>query len=358
MKAMAVVLAAASGLSAQEIKTIDVPGSPGQSYALFVPSNYTAERRSPILYCLDPGARGRAAVEHSAAAAQKAGFIVAGSNNSRNGPIEPAQTAVRLMVQDTHARLSIDEDRIYAAGLSGGARLALAWAAHQNSGIAGVIANAAGFGAPDPPKNLAFRIFLTAGVDDPNYGELYLLSRELTRRRVPHRFTEFAGGHEWLSGPTAEEGLAYLSGGLPARPAEPSKEIEQQITEYTRLAPMVESGNRVLLKQLQRDVELREDGAKRRLARRVITGVSISCLERVRELMAAKQRVSAKSRSPFARKTRTDGIRWRSHRPAPEIRSVLSKRWSRQRPRASATGIAPIRSPCWRRLARTRDIRS
>ena len=30
-----------------------------QSYALYLPSTYTPERSWPILYCLDPGARGR-----------------------------------------------------------------------------------------------------------------------------------------------------------------------------------------------------------------------------------------------------------------------------------------------------------
>src|SRR5438270_11070488 len=97
-----------------------------QSYALYVPSSYTPERAWPILYCLDPGARGRVPVERFAAAAEKAGFLVAGSNNSRNGPFAPSELAIRLMLTDTHARFQIDDSRVYAAGLSGGARLALA----------------------------------------------------------------------------------------------------------------------------------------------------------------------------------------------------------------------------------------
>jgi len=107
-----VALAAlAAVLSAQDVKQIDIPTHPGQSYALFVPSTYSADRRWPILYCLDPGARGRNAVERFAAAAEKAGFLVAGSNNSRNGPIQPSLEAIRLMVQDTHDRFSIDDAR-------------------------------------------------------------------------------------------------------------------------------------------------------------------------------------------------------------------------------------------------------
>lgn len=281
-------IAAATSLAAQEIKTIDVPNASGQSYALFVPSRYAADRTWPILYCLDPGARGHAAVEHFAAAAEKAGFVVAGSNNSRNGPIEPSLTAIRLMVQDTHARLSIDDHRIYAAGLSGGARLALAWATGQNGGIAGVVASSAGFGSA-VPKQIPFRIFMTTGVDDFNHDELYRLSRELARRDVPHRFVEFAGGHEWVPASLADEAFGFFLGTVPPRAAEASKDTERQAAEYEHLLPQVESGDRAALKQVQKEAAASEDSPARRVARRVIGGISVGSMERVREFMASKQ---------------------------------------------------------------------
>ena len=43
-------------------------------------------------------------VERFAAAAEKAGFLLAGSNNSRNGPMAPVHEAINLMVGDTHER--------------------------------------------------------------------------------------------------------------------------------------------------------------------------------------------------------------------------------------------------------------
>lgn len=126
-----------------------------QSYALYLPSNYTPDRSWPILYCLDPGARGRVPVERFSQAAEKAGFIIAGSNNSRNGPMGPIQKATGAMVTDTQARFRVDDSRIYAAGMSGGARVALSWA--QNGRIAGVVASAAGFGQ-GLPKQIPFKI--------------------------------------------------------------------------------------------------------------------------------------------------------------------------------------------------------
>ena len=98
-------LAAQDAPPARDIRQLEVPHHQGQSYWMFAPANYTADRAWPILYCLDPGARGRVPVERFAAAAEKAGFLVAGSNNSRNGPMAPVQEAINLMVADTHALL-------------------------------------------------------------------------------------------------------------------------------------------------------------------------------------------------------------------------------------------------------------
>ena len=280
-------------LLAQDVKQVDIPGHAGQSYALFIPGNYSAERRWPILYCLDPGARGRNAVEHFAAAAEKAGFLVAGSNNSRNGPIAPSLEAIGLMVQDTHERFALDDARLYAAGLSGGARLALAWAATANSGIAGVVASSAGFGGETIPKQIAFRIFMTTGVDDFNHDELYRLSRELDRRGVAHRYAEFEGGHEWLPATLAADAFAFFQGTLPPQSSRPSKEAGREAADYERLTAQVQSGDRGALQRLQKDAAAGDDSSARRVARRVIGGIAIGSMENVRELMGRKQYADA-----------------------------------------------------------------
>ena len=57
---------------------------PAQAYALYLPSNYTPQPAWPVIFCFDPGARGLEPVQRFHAAAEKYGYIVAGSNNSRN----------------------------------------------------------------------------------------------------------------------------------------------------------------------------------------------------------------------------------------------------------------------------------
>jgi predicted peptidase len=95
-----------------------------QSYALFLPPKYSPDNKWPIIYALDPGARGEVPVKLFQEAAAKLGYIVAGSNNSRNGPWEPIISAIKAIWEDTHSRFSIDEKRVYSAGFSGGARAA------------------------------------------------------------------------------------------------------------------------------------------------------------------------------------------------------------------------------------------
>lgn len=283
-------LAAQDAPPTQGIQKLEVSNHQGQSYWMFVPLNYSADRAWPTLYCLDPGARGRVPVERFAAAAEKAGFLVAGSNNSRNGPMAPAQEAINLMVGDTHDRFSIDDSRLYVAGLSGGARVALQWA--QNGHIAGVIACSVGFGPPGAPRQIPFRLFATTGWDDFNHDEIYHLSRELARRNVPHRFVEFEGGHEWMPASLADEALGFFLGRVPAQPAPASKEAEKQAAQFERLMAQMQSGDderRSVIQQAQKDAARERDSPQRRVARRVIGGVSIGAMEYTRELMAQKR---------------------------------------------------------------------
>jgi len=283
---MLLVIAAVELPRGEVIESLAVDGAPGQSYALYLPSSYSAERRWPILYCLDPLARGGIPVKRFAAAAEKDGFIVAGSNNCRNGPIAPEYEAIRWMLTDTHARLAIDDARIYAAGMSGGARTALEWA--QNRAIAGVVACAAGFGN-GLPREIPFRLFATAGVDDFNYDELFQNSLDLARRGIAHRFVEFDGGHDWLPEPLALEALDFFLGKVAPAAAQPSRRQKDAANRYGKLTEMVQSDGeadrRKLLDDMRRKSAKPDDSDQRRMARRVLMGTFIGAVEQGRVAM-------------------------------------------------------------------------
>lgn len=181
----------------QIVERIVALNNSSQSYALYLPSNYTPDRKWPVLYAFDPGARGRAPVERFKEAAEKYGWIVVGSNNSRNGPWELAVNAWNAMQTDTHQRFAIDEERLYATGFSGGARAAVRVAVGCKC-LAGVMANGAGFPVDvAPSSSMHFVFFGAVGVDDFNYAEVKSLEEPLTKASISHRIQTFDGRHEW-----------------------------------------------------------------------------------------------------------------------------------------------------------------
>jgi predicted esterase len=182
--------------------------NPSQTYALYVPTCYDPARQWPIVYCFDPIARGRVAIERFKEGAEKYGFLIAGSNNSRNGPWKPTMEAAKAMVLDTGARLNIDPHRIYTAGFSGGARVASELAM---SGLAaGVVACGGGFPDSKTPDSVRFAFFGTAGADDFNYDEVRQVGRDLEALGAAYHISVFTGGHQWAPPEVASEALAWF----------------------------------------------------------------------------------------------------------------------------------------------------
>ena len=205
MTFMVVVLLAHSAAHAQTdsiqrgqiVERVEALNDSSQSYALYLPSNYTPDRKWPVLYAFDPGARGQVPVERFKEAAEKYEWIVLGSNNSRNGPWSVVVNAWNAMLKDTHQRFAIDDARMYATGFSGGARAAVRIAAGCKC-LAGVIAGGAGFPVDlTPSSQMHFVFFGAAGVDDFNYPELKSLEEPLTKAGISHHVQTFDGRHEW-----------------------------------------------------------------------------------------------------------------------------------------------------------------
>ncbi|MBP7569706.1 MAG: hypothetical protein KBA95_06575 [Acidobacteria bacterium] len=184
----------------QIVEKVVCTQAPAQSYALYLPSNYTPGRAWPVLYAFDAMARGLVPVERFRDAAERYGYIVAGSNNSRNGPIEVADAALRAMLADTSARFSVDVERLYFTGFSGGARVAVLAALGAGDRAAGVIGCGGGFPLGlQPAAGIPFAYLGVAGVDDFNYTEMHELDATLARLSIPHRLEVFDGGHSWPS---------------------------------------------------------------------------------------------------------------------------------------------------------------
>lgn len=183
-----------------------------QSYALYLPSGYTPQKKWPVIYAFDPSGLGNQPVALYKEAAEKYGYIVAGSYNSQNGmQAATMQTAVVSLLNDTRQRFAIDERRIYTTGFSGGARVATRVASACNGCIAGVIACGAGF-PPDirPTGAVPFAYFSTVGIDDFNYPELRKLDATLASLNLPHHVATFDGRHQWASSELLTEAVEWM----------------------------------------------------------------------------------------------------------------------------------------------------
>jgi dienelactone hydrolase len=184
--------------------------SPDQSYALYLPSNYSSSRTWPLVAAFDPAARGNAAVETFKEAAERYGYIVCGSNNSRNGPIAPTGEAAKAMLGDVGARFAIDDKRVYLTGLSGGARAATTLAVWLEGRIAGVIGCGAGLAQGLEPSSLPFIYYGTVGDEDFNYSEMKRLDQSLEAARVTHHIEVFDGAHSWAPSEVCVHAIEWL----------------------------------------------------------------------------------------------------------------------------------------------------
>jgi hypothetical protein len=195
------------------IETVCCRDATGQSYALYRPAQYDNKKSWPVILIFDPSARGRTGVSTFIEAGRKYGFILACSNNSRNGPLGDNFTAAAAMLQDVEERFTVDQRRIYGAGFSGGSRFAMAFAIKEKK-ISGVIG--CGAGLPNdrnylPSGNSDFLYYGLAGTRDMNYLEMHDLSGFFSNQtRVISYLRTFSGGHQWPGSDLITEAVEWL----------------------------------------------------------------------------------------------------------------------------------------------------
>lgn len=195
------------------IPKVDCAAAPGQSYALYLPSNYSPDRPWPIVYILDARSRGAMVAEIFRPGAETYGYILASSNNSASDTsMDPNFEAMRAMWNDTHARFPVDGRRIYAAGFSGTVRAACVLATAAPGTISGIIGAGAGFPFDSPPtKETPFAFFGTVGTEDFNYYEVLDLEAKLQALALPHRIEIFEGPHQWPPPELATRALGWMA---------------------------------------------------------------------------------------------------------------------------------------------------
>jgi pimeloyl-ACP methyl ester carboxylesterase len=177
-----------------------------QSYALYI-STKARNAPLPIIYFFDPHGDGTLPLKKYRSLADAYGYILAGSNNSKNGnDWATTENIWRHLSGDTKTRLMINETRIYTCGFSGGAKAA-GLIALQHPGIKGLIAGGAGLPDGAPAGDFNFSFTAIAGEGDMNLTDLVAIDGDLARTRTRHRIIIFDGKHEWA--PESVMNLAF-----------------------------------------------------------------------------------------------------------------------------------------------------
>jgi hypothetical protein len=180
----------------QIVDSVVCKADPSHTYAVYIPIKGNKEAL-PAIYFFDSHGVGSLPLRKYRALADAYGFILIGSNNSKNGnDWNSTETIWRRLSEDTRQRLKLNETRLYTVGFSGGAKVA-SFVAIQHPGIKGVIANGAGLPDGVSAGDFDFSLTAIAGEGDMNMTDLVALDGDLDKTRTRHRILFFEGKHEW-----------------------------------------------------------------------------------------------------------------------------------------------------------------
>jgi len=194
----------------KEIASIVCQSDNLQSYAMYLPSNYTSKKKWPVIYFFDPQADGILPIKMYKRLAEKYGYILIGSNNSQNGTTWDKITAsVQTLMDDTHKRISIDDKRVYLAGFSGGARVA-GLIAEMTPGITGIIGCGAGINGIDPETIYPFSYIGLVGNKDFNYNEMEDMIAKMGSN-IQHQLIVYDGKHQWAPVEIMNEAFEWIT---------------------------------------------------------------------------------------------------------------------------------------------------
>lgn len=180
------------------------------SYALYLPTGYSTDKEWPALFLYSASGNGMAGMEIFKPAAEKYGYILVGSHNYRNGPVDQGFEAARILLEEVTKKYLVNMQRIYTGGMSGGARMATTVAVVTNK-IAGVIAIGASFNflnKPNAKNNFAF--VGVAGDKDMNYLELVKATKEVRELNIKSHLIGYDGKHRWCGKAQATEAMQWL----------------------------------------------------------------------------------------------------------------------------------------------------
>jgi len=186
---------------------------PAYTYTLYLPMGVKpgTGQSWPVIIAFDPHGSGLFPVQKYRELAEKYGYILIGSDDSKNGQTaaETRNISTALFTEIINNYPS-DTSRIYLAGFSGGSRVA-SLVALTNNKVRGVIGCGAGFPGLNRIPDEKFDYFGCVGLADFNLNEMVQLDNLLTKMSFRHFIITFDSTHAWPPGEIMEEGILWLT---------------------------------------------------------------------------------------------------------------------------------------------------
>jgi len=137
-----------SHLSSQEYRivkggvtdSLPIPSASSNTYALYTPSDYSSEKKWPVIFVFDPEGRGATTANLFRAAAENQKYLIASSNiKLKSKPIDTIINSAAAMMNEVLNSLPVDTTNVYTAGMGEGAQVGSALPLIYNQ-MAGVMA--------------------------------------------------------------------------------------------------------------------------------------------------------------------------------------------------------------------------
>lgn len=105
--------------------SLQFPGNLDETFAVYMPSNYSTDKKWPLIFVFDPEGRGASAANLFRYAAEDQGYLIASANFSlKSEPVDSLGAKALNMMQTLFNSFPIDQNQVYAAGLSEGGQIA------------------------------------------------------------------------------------------------------------------------------------------------------------------------------------------------------------------------------------------
>lgn len=180
------------------IDSVPVNDSIAETYSLYLPTDFTTDRKWPVIFIFDPEGRGRTVTQLFRQPAEEQGYILAASNHIEKDStlLFNAKVATRL-VNGVLNFFPVDVNQVYSAGLADGARVASVMPAIYKN-MTGVMAIGDTWVNTDfIQKGANFSFVGLAGHNDYRKFLVGETAAYLSKAGMPATTYFFDGGREW-----------------------------------------------------------------------------------------------------------------------------------------------------------------